>query len=476
VFLFPAGNYSVYNWTGGSFLRWTWWLFLAAGWLLLSRGRSFWAGVALGAAAVERVFPVFFLLGALAPLVWRGRGEWFSRASWSGLAAALRAPWRGDQLRTPAQQAASIAAGALVYGLVIVVASSLLFGAAAWPEFQARVDRHSGFFYTNHLGLAKVLVYTPELDNTAFDWRAPERFQIWSAGQAARRENAAPRLMAWGFCLLALAAALRVRSVVLSSVVVGGGVTFGLFLPAQYYWVYLAAAFALVFLDGAGDEERRRESWPWLLALGGGLVAANVFFAANLSEMKITLGVSQVFTVALLAAAVRTVAGGRIWPWLVGGPLIVLFLTVGRLSSPATTAAPPGVSVVGPVHWEAGELEPVRRQFLDRFGRRIADDGFVLARGESIAGAFTSTTATTRPHLLLRTDRCFRGVLNVTVDGIAAEPVQVGALCFVFDYVDAPLSAAELAAGEHRVEVAWRDGADIGVFRAWATAAPVVGP
>ena len=78
-------------WTGGSFLRWDWLFYTAAAVACLRRGRPVLGGLALGYAALLRVFPAVLALGpalALAVVIRRSLGRQSAASQGDGSATA----------------------------------------------------------------------------------------------------------------------------------------------------------------------------------------------------------------------------------------------------------------------------------------------------------------------------------------------------------------------------------------------------
>lgn len=156
---FPARFY----WTGGSFLRWDWLCWGVAAVCLLRKQFPLLGGMALGYAALLRIFPGFLALGLVLALLYR---RWKYRQ------------WDRAGLR-------------FLAGMLLI--SLLLSGLSEWrvqrPDthrtFIANTLKHESTPLTNNMGLRTVLAYRPgESGSQLFDAASPAPWQAW---QDARR-------------------------------------------------------------------------------------------------------------------------------------------------------------------------------------------------------------------------------------------------------------------------------------------------
>jgi hypothetical protein len=120
------------NWFGST-LRHDWMALWAIAIALLKKGRYFLGGGVLAWAALIRVFPVISFATLLGPLAW---GLWTQ-----GRAFAWRPYARG-------------AAGAAVFGVVLLAASTLAFGLEAWPLWSTKILAMTGGRGINTVGLS----------------------------------------------------------------------------------------------------------------------------------------------------------------------------------------------------------------------------------------------------------------------------------------------------------------------------------
>lgn len=233
---FGTSLVSHYSWNGGSVLRYTWFAAIVAGLSAMKRGRWALAGALLGAATCDRLFPAAFAAFAAAALAMRAR--------------------RAPELVRPLTRFGAGFGAAIV---LLVLASLVVFDAASWRVFFARVLRHGDVYYVMHIGLKKVLTFrewVPAKDFHGHEGLA--RFREWNVALRetwrAMRPISVPiqAALAGG----ALVAASRRRPY--EAAVLGGVVCmFAFNLPANYYYVVLALVPALSLRAAATSGKRR---------------------------------------------------------------------------------------------------------------------------------------------------------------------------------------------------------------------------
>ncbi len=226
VIFFGASFIASYTWNGGAFLRYTWLTSLILGLCFQKLGRPLTAGLFLGASICDRIFPLGFAVGALAPIAYQALGSPAQRQVLTRILLGM---------------AASIA------GLVLL--STIVFGVDAWLTFFDRILRHGDIHYVGHIGLKKVLTFRDWVPNQDFWWHEGlQRFHAWNVRLhdtwRAMWFIAIPlQLVGFGG---ALAAALRRRPEE-GALLVGVAFMFLFNLPANYYYVILALVPALLY-------------------------------------------------------------------------------------------------------------------------------------------------------------------------------------------------------------------------------------
>lgn len=134
-----AQGASTLFWTGGSILRQDWVFASLAALCLLRRRRPALAGVALAYAALARLFPAVFFLGAAVVAVtsWRRRRR-----------------WRRDDVR--------FFGGALALTLLLVPASLVVAGPRSWIAFAEHLAMHNDTPTTNRMGWKAVVSHSAQ--------------------------------------------------------------------------------------------------------------------------------------------------------------------------------------------------------------------------------------------------------------------------------------------------------------------------
>lgn len=179
---------SRFFWTGGAFLRWDWLFFTVASVACLKKGRPWLGGLALGYAAMLRVFPGLLAAGpaALAAVALLAR---------DGPRAGLRRPEAGAALRF-------LAGAALAAALLVPASFAVTGGPGAWRAFLANTRKHQATPLTNHMGLRTVVAYRPAEVGRRLITTETDPWLRWKEARLAAWEEARP------LALLLAAAAL----------------------------------------------------------------------------------------------------------------------------------------------------------------------------------------------------------------------------------------------------------------------------
>jgi hypothetical protein len=282
VGIFLALFFGLENFHVGGLLRFDWLFATIAAVCLHRRERYGLAGVALGYAAMVRIFPAFLLLGPGLRLV-------------RTLLAERRL--ERDVLRMGATFT-------LVCALAFPLGALGGRGFEAWPEFVRNMAHHSGEHYLGplRLGLQKVFV---------FDWARLEE----PDGKAVRRalfeqrEGAFRVAQALGVLLLALALWRRRRE---DEMALGMALAFFAVVLSRYYW----ALWCLFLLVHVAEAPARR--WAGTLVDFGAVLFTLVFFvsraagAARAEQFQHANTYMLVFLVALLGGYVAFDALSRL--------------------------------------------------------------------------------------------------------------------------------------------------------------------
>lgn len=190
---------SRFFWTGGAFLRWDWLFFTVASVACLKKGRPGLGGMALGTAAMLRLFPGLLAVGPLAALA-----TFLLRDGWR---AALQRPEVRAHLRF-------LGGAALAAGL-LTLATWGFFGsrtAETYRAFLANTRKHQATPLTNHMGLRTVLAWRPaEVGRYVIEEGKDDPWGRWKEARLAAWKGARPvaALLAVAALLLLGRAALQ---------------------------------------------------------------------------------------------------------------------------------------------------------------------------------------------------------------------------------------------------------------------------
>ncbi len=188
-------------WTGGAFLRWDWLFYTVAAVACLKRGKPWLGGLALGYAALLRIFPGLLAAGpalALAIAVVRGLRPG-SEGTWRGaLGLALRAEPARSHLRF-------LAGAALAAALLLPLGAVVAGGPGAYRAFVANTLKHKATPLTNNMGLRTVLTYRPsEVGRHLVSDAESDPWLRWKRARLAAWERSKPLAAALLVGLLAL--------------------------------------------------------------------------------------------------------------------------------------------------------------------------------------------------------------------------------------------------------------------------------
>jgi hypothetical protein len=238
-----------FGWLGGAVLRFAWVAAIALSLWAMRRRRWGLAGILMGCAICDRIFPAAFALGAALPLALQSRHSPRSRRELGRFALGV------------------VVTVSLAVGLSVVV-----FGFDSFHVFAARLARDSGVHNVLHIGLDKILTYRSWTASQSFGGLdGLLRFRHWNehidaTWRAIRIPAVLLELLVMG---LAMRACLRLHPFE-ASVLFGVTAMFTLASPSNYYYVILALVPAVVFrrASTAPLEARLRDLAP-LLALSG---------------------------------------------------------------------------------------------------------------------------------------------------------------------------------------------------------------
>jgi hypothetical protein len=290
---FGASFLASYGWLGGAVLRFSWVTAIVLSLTAMRRDRWLLAGLLLGWAICDRVFPVGFAVGAALPL-------------------AVRAIDSARARRRLVRLALGVGATVIAAGLASVV----VFGLQDWQVFGTRLARDSRVHNVLLMGLDKIVTFrswVPDQDFHGHEGLA--RFRHWNErlDETWDRERVPVALLQIGI-LFAVAWVARKRRPFESCVLVGVVAMFTLASPASYYYCVLAVVPALLLRSAlrASGTARWRELGVlvafeafWLLTL----VAPRIWPDPIVCYLAICIGLGAFLAVWVTAWSVRTGRG-----------------------------------------------------------------------------------------------------------------------------------------------------------------------
>lgn len=247
-------------WTGGSFLRWDWLFFTVAAVACLKKGRPWLGGLALGYAAMLRVFPGLLAAGPAAAVI--------ALVAQDGLRSGLRRPEVQAHLRF---------LGGAVLAVALLVPASLAVtggpdgGLDVYRTFIANTRKHQATPLTNHMGLRTVMAWRPsEIGRHLFDETAADPWRRWKEARLAAWRQVRPlAVLLAGAALVLLGRAARRRPEPWIAAALGTlWIAFAVELTSYYYAFLLVPALLWVEKRSAGIALLALAAFSQLVSLG----------------------------------------------------------------------------------------------------------------------------------------------------------------------------------------------------------------
>ncbi|MHC5211466.1 MAG: hypothetical protein ACYTG2_12170, partial [Planctomycetota bacterium] len=216
IFFF-ANAFSTFDFTGGALLRQVWFVCLVGFVGFTKQGRMGIAGFLLGVAALERAFPLVFVLLPAVHCV----KETVSRRS-------LR--------HGPARLLVSLTATFVGLGLLSAAATG---GLSAWTDWYANISSHNRWFFINQISLRNLFIVDPftTMDILGNGW---DESRWLRERQALDALTGNTLLVVRGILCALLALAMTRRRDVVARLALLAFLPFVLFYTADYYYVFLA--------------------------------------------------------------------------------------------------------------------------------------------------------------------------------------------------------------------------------------------
>ncbi len=223
MLVFATSFPSRFYWTGGAFLRWDWIFYTVAAIACLKLDRPFLAGLALGYAALLRIFPGLLVAGP-----------------------ALALGWHVLRTRRLELTFLRFFAGAAVSVVLLLALSLPIAGTSGYREFVQNSVKHTATPLTNYMGLRTVLAYRPS--EAGRHLRTDQDVDPWGRWKSARLrafEQAKPGfyVLFVGYVAL-LAFAVRDRPAWLAAALGATVPAFAIELTSYYYAFVFAVALA----------------------------------------------------------------------------------------------------------------------------------------------------------------------------------------------------------------------------------------
>lgn len=267
-------------WTGGAFLRWDWLFYTVAAVACLKKGRPWLGGLALGYAAMLRVFPGLLAAGPIAAVValigrevGRAHAEKRTRGPAAGgalapLLAGLRTGLRRPEVRTHLR---FLAGAALATALLVPMSLAASGGTDSYRAFVANTRKHQATPLTNHMGLRTVLAYRPsEVGRHMVKDGSTDPWLAWKEARLAAWRQARPFAALLGAAALLLLgrAALRRPEPWIAAALGALWIAFAVELTSYYYAFVFVPALLWIEKRSAGIALLALAAFTQLVSLG----------------------------------------------------------------------------------------------------------------------------------------------------------------------------------------------------------------
>lgn len=249
LIIYLTNNLAGMYWIGGGFCRNLWFFGLIVAICALQRKKYFLAGGAYGFATGMCVFPFVYLFGAAVPLF-------------------------VISLQQRKKYILELIFGALVVLGLLIAVSLVKYPASLWVDFFDKILLHSKTFFVMHLGFDKLAAFT--LNTAPQDFNAKiAYFENWNILMNDRFNEhwLWYRLTALMFTTAAIYLSLRLDPK-MASLLTGETILFFYALPANYYYIHLAA-FGIVVVSALKETIGKGNSLRFW-SLGAFLVIANL--------------------------------------------------------------------------------------------------------------------------------------------------------------------------------------------------------
>lgn len=434
---FPPGDYSTYNWTGGSLLRFSWIGWFSLGLFALRKNYYWLAGVALGFMTLDRIFP-----GAFAAAVFVVLGVEAQRSK-------EPARWR------PLSQYTIGGSLAACIGLAIPT----LIWPTSWFAFFADISNHTQFLFTNHFGWWRAITFYPSESEIGFTRAVPSIFADWGHSLHARLNWPLFRIPMIIMCLTLWIQAPRKFPRWQAITLMGFSLIFFNTLPAHYYLSMLLPLGVLMATRNANS----------LVSVCWWLIWPICAMFCQLSETVGWALVSICLFLPLLAAACCLIPYKKMTLPISAGLFAILLVSFFWALQPVSGLTPPSEwSDAIPVSYSFSSSDPAKppllgitRTFPDASAKLIEDQGFMFSKAFTVTINTPSQVTSANCRIIIRTDRFFAGELSIW-DGLnLLQKVPVTNRGWVFDYI------VFYVPHSNQYKLSWSGGDNIGLFQAW---------
>ena len=465
--IFWGSKLHIYNWTGGSYLRYSWFFLLSSGLTQFYRNKFVSSGVLMTLAGLERVFPLAFLGTA-------------------GLVLLINAYRdRANPVAIRDHPVIRFAFGSVITIPIILVILTVLYPLHNLTDFGGNMVSYNNLYAPNSLGYKKAISYSGDMESYK-PWHLLGKKDLtetfskkyrnsWAAVAENRyKGNHFGYLLKFPLMLALTIFGIYFMPAILGIIFSGTVIIFLGTLAPNYYFVFLALYGAFIIISYAtGDKNNNALHLFYFISF---IIASSI--TVNQSDIPVFTGsfVSLLMLFFLFIAPTAYLPGKtrKITGFSLG--LLVtatIWLQNYRYADPSKIPVPgsgilfnasgAGFSRIMP------QLPAITSSLIDLNGKRIIEQGIIIPEGSSIQFEFNTVSITANPlYLMIRSDFVYPVTLGISVNGHAdVVNVSVPNLGGFFDYKAVKLPRKLFAPGKNSVKLHLTRGAAFAIYHVW---------
>ncbi len=472
---YPSVGWQSYIWIIGSFLRYSWFLYLLLGLFFLTRQQYFWAGITLALAGLERIFPLSFLgIAGLYLFI-----EFFKNYS-----ANIQLK---QFIKTPLFQ---FSLGSFVTLFICILLYGSFFEFSYFHQFTKNMSAHSRLLSDNSVGYKRLAIYTGTdteyniwqtqdkninnfsevTDKHVHDEYADKIYQTLYA------QNWAARILQITLLLLFTLIIFNYMNLV-SAVLFGGTALIYYLTSISYYYHVLFAIYAVgLILLVEQSNTKNNQFHLFLLLIFVASVNLLALKSTDFVQVSFSISLAQWFIYPLIAMAyVSPRLRAQILIFIISGISVWWIMTYNYQNIPASI--PPDDEFTTLLRVDGQMLSTVMpdapfttHTYLDKKAMRIEDSGVTLFNGGEIYFSLSLQEKIQQPiNIVIRSNFSYPVTLALYVNEqlvIEAQDVDKVGSFWGYAYLSIPTDTLQL--GPNKIRLVLSKGEALGIYHIWA--------